>query len=78
MPLAWILDYVCGLKGYTNNFVSLHTEQPLVLVTHKHAREHNVHAFAEHVGTIVKKTTNIVIEREVQALQTKKLFTYTV
>ena len=71
IPLAWILDYVCGLKGYSNGGVSLHTAQPLVLLTHSNARETDVHVFADAIAHIVKDKTNIVIEREVQTFATK-------
>ena len=37
VPLAWILDKVCQLKGFRNGNVWLHDSQPLVLVTNRKA-----------------------------------------
>jgi len=65
IPLAWILDNVCNLKGYKKSSVGLWKNQPLVVVAEKGATESSISAFAKEVATLVKDKTGIEIEREV-------------
>lgn len=69
IPLAWILDHVCKLKGYREGSVGLWEQQPLVLVNYGDATAREVEMFAEKIVQIVKSKTGIVIEREVSLLR---------
>jgi UDP-N-acetylmuramate dehydrogenase len=68
VPLAWILDNVCGLKGYKKGKVGLYEKQPLVLVADRGATSSDIDAFASEIAAKVKEKTGIEIEREVQSL----------
>lgn len=66
VPLAWILDRVCGLKGFSMGKVGLFKNQPLVLVAERGASAADVLALEAHVEGLVKERAGIEIEREVQ------------
>ncbi|HEY4500434.1 MAG TPA: UDP-N-acetylenolpyruvoylglucosamine reductase, partial [Candidatus Paceibacterota bacterium] len=66
IPLAWILDNVCGLKGYTKGRVGLWKNQPLVVVAKKNTSFKEIESLACEVTKIVKQKTAIDIEKEVQ------------
>lgn len=66
IPLAWILDHVCKLKGYTDGTVGLYNKQPLVLVAEHGSSSEAVKAFSNRISALVKEKTGIVIEREVE------------
>jgi UDP-N-acetylmuramate dehydrogenase len=66
VPLAWILDNVCGLKGFFQGPVGLFEKQPLVLVANRDASADDVQRLALSVARSVKEKTDIVIEREVE------------
>ena len=66
VPLAWILDNICGLKNYREGNVGLYEKQPLILVNYDNATEKEVSAFAEKIKNIVKEKTGIEIEAEVE------------
>lgn len=66
VPLAWILDNVCNLKGYQKGVVGLFEKQPLVLVVGFGATSAQIDDFADDIATIVRDKTGIDIEREVQ------------
>lgn len=66
VPLAWILDRVCGLKGYAQGKVGLFKNQPLVLVAERGAAATDVLELEGHVRGLVREKTGIEIEREVQ------------
>ncbi|TSC83610.1 MAG: UDP-N-acetylmuramate dehydrogenase [Parcubacteria group bacterium Gr01-1014_17] len=66
VPLAWILDNICGLKGFQRGSVSLWKDQPLVLVNDGGASASDISALADKVTRIVKEKTGIQIEKEVQ------------
>lgn len=68
VSLAWILDHVLNLKGFSLNHVSLYHNQPLVLVTEKGAQAKDILALKEYVATEVKKSTGIEIEMEPQVV----------
>lgn len=68
IPLAWILDRVCDLKGLRQGNVGLYKNQPLVLVNFGGATEKEISVFAKGVAKIVKEKTGIKIEREVQKI----------
>jgi len=66
IPLAFVLDKVLNLRGYTEGNVSLFEEQPLVLVAHEGASSDEIHVFAKKIAQRVYDVTGITIEREVQ------------
>jgi len=68
IPLAWVLDNVLALRGYTKGYASLFERQPLVLVTHDGAHATDVDALAADVTEKVFDATSIRIEREVRTL----------
>ncbi|MEI6346132.1 MAG: UDP-N-acetylmuramate dehydrogenase [bacterium] len=70
VPLAWVLDNVCGLKGWKgdNGQVGLYEKQPLALVNFGGATAQEVSDAAEMVAAKVKDMTGIEVEWEVQKL----------
>ncbi len=68
IPLAWILDKVCGLNGYREGNVGLFETQPLALVNFGTATANEIKNFAEKISEIVKTKTNIEIEWEVNKI----------
>ena len=66
VPLAWILDNICGLKNYREGNAGLYEKQPLILVNYGKATEKEISAFAEKIKSIVKEKTGIEIAEEVE------------
>lgn len=66
IPLAWILDHVCKLKGYTIGTAGLFNKQPLVVVAEHGSSSEAVKALSAQISALVKEKTGIVIEREVE------------
>ncbi len=66
VSLAWILDHVCGLRGYTVGSVGLYERQPLVVVAHEGATASDLDKLAADVAERVNDATGITIEREVE------------
>jgi len=69
VSLAWILDNICGLKGYKEGKVGLYEKQPLILVCEKGATEKEIKSFSEKIKKIVKEKTEIEIEEEVELIK---------
>jgi UDP-N-acetylmuramate dehydrogenase len=63
--LGFILDKVCGLRGYRVGHVRLYEQQALVLVAESGASAAEIDAFATLVAARVFEKTGITIEREV-------------
>jgi UDP-N-acetylmuramate dehydrogenase len=68
IPLAWILDKVCGLNGYREGNVGLYETQPLALVNFGGASSTEIKNFAEKISNIVKEKIQIEIEWEVNKI----------
>lgn len=66
IPLAYVLDHILGLRGYTEGNVSLYEKQPLVLVTHMGATANEIDSFAKKIAERVYDTIGVTLEREVQ------------
>lgn len=70
VPLAWILDHVCGYKGVTKGAVGTYKNQALVIVNNfsqaNGATASEIKKFAAEITAAVKEKTNIDIEPEVQ------------
>jgi UDP-N-acetylmuramate dehydrogenase len=68
VPLGYILDRVCQLRGYCEEGVCLYEQQALVLVNVGNANAATIDAFAKKVAMMVKEKTGIEIEREVRSV----------
>ena len=65
IPIAWIIDKVCGLKGKKFGKAGIHDTQALVIVNHGDASFEDVEKVAKEIEKAVKEKTGIEIEREV-------------
>jgi len=63
--LGYILDKICGLRGYTKGHVHLHPAQALVLVAKPGSTTHDIELFADEIRLKVFEKTNIDIDYEV-------------
>jgi UDP-N-acetylmuramate dehydrogenase len=68
IPLAWILDHVLQLRGFSKGPVRLFENQPLVVTSQIGATQSDVDVLARKVEELVKDKTGISIEREVRML----------
>ena len=68
VPLAWILEHLCGLKGFKKGNVSLFERQPIVLVQNGFATAEEIEVFANEIIAQVKAKTGIDVEWEVQKM----------
>lgn len=66
IPLGFVLDKVCGLKGFTKGPVRLYEAQALVLVHDGTATTTDIVEFAKIISEKVYEATHIVIEPEVR------------
>ncbi len=66
IPLAWILDNVCNIKGARRGDVGSYPQQALVLVNWGNATAVEVKAYAQEISSLVKSKSGIDIEPEVQ------------
>ena len=69
VPLAWILDNICHLKGLAQGNVGLFKNQPIVLVNLGGATAYEVKSLAQEVISSVKEKTGIDVEWEVRMIQ---------
>ena len=69
VPLAWILDKVCDLKGYKEERVGLYEKQPIILINYGGATEKEICNFAKKIKVIIKEKIGINIEEEVENLK---------
>lgn len=65
IPLAWILDKVCGLNGCREGAVGLYKTQPLALVNYGEATAQEIENFATKIAENVREKTGLEIEWEV-------------
>jgi UDP-N-acetylmuramate dehydrogenase len=68
LSLGYILDKICGLKGYKQGKVRLYEKQALVLVAERGAKASEIILFAEDIKQKVFLETGIKIEYEVTCL----------
>lgn len=66
VPLAWILDKVCGFRGIFRGEAGVYKNQALVLVNFGGATSDDIKKLAEEMTECVKEKTKIVVEREVE------------
>ncbi len=64
VSLGFILDKICGLRGYRVGDVGLFDRQALVLVNYGNASENDIKNFAEEIADKVFEKTKIKIEWE--------------
>lgn len=69
VSLAWILDNICGLKGYKDGNMGLYESQPLVFVNLGEALSSDVISFSDKIKNIVKEKIGIEIEEEVEKIK---------
>jgi UDP-N-acetylmuramate dehydrogenase len=69
IPLGYVLDKICQLKGYAKNGVRLYEQQALVLVTEKNNSATAIENFSTEIKKIVKEKTGIEIEEEVTKIK---------
>ena len=67
VPLAFVLDHMLNLKGYTEGNVALFEKQPLVLVAKEGSTTKEIDAFADRIAARVHDATGVRIEREVRS-----------
>lgn len=72
IPLAWVLDKVCGLNGFREGNVGLFETQPLALVNFGGATTDEIKNFAQKISDIVREKTNLNIQWEVNEINFKK------
>ncbi|MFZ1987922.1 MAG: UDP-N-acetylmuramate dehydrogenase [Minisyncoccia bacterium] len=69
ISLAWILDHVLALRGFSKGLVSLYEAQPLVMVAKGGATAHDVSGLAHDVVEKVQQATGIIPEWEVRTIK---------
>ncbi len=67
VPLGWIMDKVCGLRGVRQGRVGTHSEQALVVIN-EGGTAAEVKAFAEDAARQVLEKTGLSVEWEVERL----------
>ncbi|MEX2340976.1 MAG: UDP-N-acetylenolpyruvoylglucosamine reductase, partial [Candidatus Paceibacterota bacterium] len=68
VSLGFILDKVCGLRGWREGDVGLYENQALVLVNYENATAKNISDFAKKVSDEVFSKTKLVVEPEVNII----------
>ena len=68
VPLGWILDKICGLRGYRDGALGLYKQQALVLVNYGGATSAEIDTFASYIQDVVYTHTGICIQHEVTRL----------
>ncbi len=69
VPLAWILDKVCDLKGMEEGNVGLFPKQPLAVVNLGDATFDEIKQFTDKIAALIKEKTEIEVEWEVRVLK---------
>jgi UDP-N-acetylmuramate dehydrogenase len=68
VPLAWILDNICNLKGFKKGNAGLYDKQPIVLVNLGDATYSEIINLSEYVKKVVREKTGIDIYEEVEKI----------
>jgi len=66
IPLGFVLDKICLLKGYRKGDVGLYEKQALVIVNYGKATSRDVVKFSKEIKKIVKDKTGLEIEEEAE------------
>lgn len=65
IPLGYVLDKLCKLKGYRQKLVGLYEKQALVIVAEHGAKAYMIRELADYVRANVREKINTEIEAEV-------------
>ncbi len=68
IPAAWMLDNLCGFKGFREADAGVYKNQALVLVNFGSASSQDIYSLAQKMTACVKEKTNIELEKEVQII----------
>jgi UDP-N-acetylmuramate dehydrogenase len=68
IPAAWLLDKLCGFKGYREGNAGVYQNQALVLVNYGEASAQDIFSLSEKMIKCVEEKTKIKLEREVQII----------
>jgi len=71
ISLGYVLDKICGLRGYKVGNVGLYEAQALVLVNYGGATTAEIKKFATHISDMVYNKTKIIISPEVRFIKNK-------
>ena len=71
ISLGYVLDKICGLRGYKVGNVGLYEAQALVLVNYGGATTAEIKKFATHISDLVYVKTKIIISPEVRFIKNK-------
>lgn len=63
---AWLIDKVCGMRGYRWGAVGAYEKQALVLVNYGGATSDELKALADRMAATVKERSGVELEREVE------------
>jgi UDP-N-acetylmuramate dehydrogenase len=66
IPLGFVLDKICLLKGYRKGDVGVYEKQALVIVNYGKAKTSDIKIFSEYIKNIVKEKTGLFLEEEVE------------
>lgn len=66
IPLGWVLEHICGVKGVRINDVASFEKQALVLVNYGNAKSNDVYNYACEIQQQVLAKTGIEVEWEVR------------
>lgn len=68
VPAAWLIDKVCGLRGWREGSVGTHEKQALALVNYGGATADDIERAAHFISQSVREKTAIVLQWEVQKI----------
>ncbi|MCX6715610.1 MAG: UDP-N-acetylmuramate dehydrogenase [Candidatus Taylorbacteria bacterium] len=66
IPLGWVLDHICHVKGHMSDNVGPYKNQALVIVAKPGATASQIVAYAQELMAMVERDTGIIIEAEVE------------
>lgn len=69
IPLAWILDKICDVKGLQMGNVGLYEKQPLAVVNLGGATFKEIEKFTNQISARLKEKTGITVEWEVRVMK---------
>jgi UDP-N-acetylmuramate dehydrogenase len=69
IPLAWIIEHICELKGEKLGGAAIFEKHALVIINKDKATSSDIEKLAERVALCVYKKTGILVENEVQLVK---------